>query len=307
MMALRAFTSGLKTGLKVPGLVLTLYVINVAVALPLALTFRSIITTTFGNSMAIESFLDGFDFAVYQDFLTQADPAIGAFAVLLLWVLVAYVLVNTLLAGGTLTVVASEARKFSLASFAAGCGRYFGRFFRLFLIYVVLILLVAIILGAVLAGVFSAATADADSEVILIVWGIVVGSIGVTVLGLLLVALDFAKVATVRSDLRSMLRATGGALGFVFRRIFTVMLSVIFVLLALAAGTALYLWLVSAIGMDSDVALAGAFLLQQLYIFYRIYLRVAFYDCELSVHGWLAPVSPQENSPAQAPAPVAPA
>ena len=303
MKAFRAFTQGMRQGLKAPGLLLTLYLFNLAAALPVALVFRNILKSGFGNSMAIERFIEGFDYAVYQDFLTQAGPAMGAFGSLVFWVLLGYVFVSTLIAGGVLTIVGGESEKFSLGTFFAGCGRYIGRFFRLFLIFAALLSVTMLVVGAILAAIFSAATQNATSEVTLVVWGLIVGSIAVTVLGLLIVALDFAKIATVRLDLRSMLKATGQSLAFIIRRLFSVVVAVILVLVTLAIGTVLYFWAASAIGMDSLWALAVVFVIQQLYVIFRIYLRVALYGSEWALHARLTP-SPEQAS--AAPVSVAP-
>ena len=284
MTALRSIARGLQNGLRLPGLLLTLYVINLAVALPGAMVFRSLLRSTFGDSMAIERFLDGFDYTAYQDFLTQAGPALGTFFMGLFWILMAYMLVSTLIAGGILSIAAQKPPKFSLGEFFGGCGRFFGRFFRLFVIFALVILVIMAVVGAILAGVFSLATENADSEVLLVIWGVLVGSVGVGVLGFLLVTLDYAKVVTVRFDGRSMIKATGQAFGFVFRHLFSVKLSILLIVLVLAAGTAAYLWIASEVGMDSDLALAVVFVVQQVYVLFRIYLRVSFYDCELEIH-----------------------
>ncbi len=302
MTAFRSFFGGLRQGAQSPFLVLTLYVFNLAFALPLAMMFRSILASTFGDSMALERFLDGFDYSTYQDFLTQAAPAMSAFWAVVFWTFLVYVLVNTLLAGGTLTILGTAGGRFSLGAFFSGCGRFVGRFFRLFLIYALLVGVSMTIVGLILGAVFGAATGDADSEITLVIWGIVVASIGVTILGLLLVSLDFAKVATVRWDMRSMIKATGKSLAFVVRRVASVLTASLLVLLMLAGGTAVYLAVAGVLGMDSDGVLVLAVVLQQIYVLYRIYLRVAFYGCELSMHAALEAEPQQEAlaSPAAA-------
>lgn len=255
--------------------------------------------------MAIERFLDGFDFAVYQDFLTQAGPAIGSFTVLLFWILIAYIFVNTLIAGGILTIIGRDAGKFSLGTFFGGCGQYVGRFFRLFAIFAVFIAVTMAIAGAILAGVFMLATGNADSEVPLVIWGVILASIAVTVLGLLIVTLDFAKIATVRFDLSSMLKSTGVSIAFVFRHFISVMMSVVLVLMTLAAGTIVYAWVASAVGMDSDLALAIVFIIQQAYVLFRISLRVSFYACEIQLHEHFAAVPDHAGDSVQAAVPGA--
>jgi len=288
MTALRAFALGLKNGISSPGLLFTLYAVNVIVALPMALLFGAILGSGFGNSMAIERFLEGFDFAAFQDFLNHSRESMGAFFQVVSWVLFAYVFVNTLLAGGVLMLLKQGSGKFSLASFLSGCGQYFWRFLRLFLIYAVIIVLTMVIVGAILAGVYSYGAGDPDSEVTAIVWAVVVGSIAVAVLFSLFVLLDFAKVAAVHGDMRSMLKATGRSFAFVFRHLLSVKIVVVLILLLLVAGTAVYLLISSDLGMTNDIELILALFVQQVFILFRIYLRIAFYDCELTLYGHFA-------------------
>jgi len=299
MIALRSFALGLKNGLVRPGLLFTLYAVNVAVALPMALVFGTILSLGFENSMAVERFLEGFDFAVFQDLLNHTQKSMGAFFQLVSLVLVAYVFVNTLLAGGIFSILKDGGSKFSLATFFGGCGKYFWRFLRLFLIYAVITVITMAVVGALLAGAYSLGVGDPDSEVTAIVWGVIVGAIGLAVLISLVVLLDFAKVAIVHADMRSMLKATRASFSFVFRHLFSVKIVVLLILLLFVAGTAAYFLGSSDLGMMNDLELILAFFVQQVFILFRIYLRVAFYDCELNLYWHFAEV-PRVAAPASA-------
>jgi hypothetical protein len=155
-----------------------------------------------------------------------------------------------------------------------------------------------VLVGLILEAIFTAATADADSEVTAVIWGLIVGSVGVSLFGALLVMLDYAKVATVRFDLRLMLKATGHAVGFVFRRLVSVKITLLLILLCFAAGTFAYLWLASKLGMDSGLTVLLMLILQQAYIAFRIFLRIVFYGCELHLHEQLA-VAPVKSAPVE--------
>ena len=299
MIALRSFALGLKNGLVRPGLLFTLYAVNVAVALPIALVFGTILSMGFENSMAVERFLEGFDFAVFQDLLNHTQKSMGVFFQLVSVALVGYVLVNTLLAGGIFSILKDGGSKFSMATFFGGCGKYFWRFLRLLLIFAVITIITMAVVGALLAGAYSLGTGDPDSEVTAIAWGVVVGVIALAVLISLVVLLDFAKVATVHGDMRSMLKATRASFSFVFRHLFSVKIVVILIVLLFAGGTVAYFLGISDIGMMNDLELILAFFVQQVYILFRIYLRIAFYDCELNLYWHFAEV-PRVAAPAAA-------
>ena len=81
---------------------LLLYAANFLVALPLAMAFRSSLASGFGQSMDSSNLMQGLDFSVILDFLNQHRDGIRAIMQQISWVLLIYMLINTLLDLGSL-------------------------------------------------------------------------------------------------------------------------------------------------------------------------------------------------------------
>ena len=80
------------------------------------------------------------------------------------WLLPIYMLINTLLAGGILTMMREKNGTFSAPSFLGGCGAFFIRFLRLFLIFAVAAVVVLSFLGGIMSGIVSSISDNASSE-----------------------------------------------------------------------------------------------------------------------------------------------
>ncbi|HLF20110.1 MAG TPA: hypothetical protein VI704_04935, partial [Bacteroidota bacterium] len=111
-------------------MIFLLYGINLLLALPLAMAFRSTLIRSFDNSLAVETMLKDFDATVYSDFMKYHGKSIWTLLSQIPWLLVLYMVSHTLTAGGVISWV-NDQQPFSLSAFFEKCGRFFYRLLKL--------------------------------------------------------------------------------------------------------------------------------------------------------------------------------
>jgi hypothetical protein len=297
MNILQAFSSGFRRALSEWKMVFLLYAVNLLMALPLALAFQATLSSGLGMSMDSSHLMEGLDFSMMRDFLNLHRDGVAALLQQILWVLLVYMILNTFLAGGILTVVRGKKETFSASAFFGGCGTYFLRFLRLFLIFGVLLILILAILGSVLGAITSVIIDSATSEVT-DVWARVSMAVLLTLpLVLVIMVADYAKIIVVAQDEHSMLKTAWWSSRLVVRNLFRTFGLEVLMLLLPVALFALYVALDLSIGMSSGVTVLVMFVIQQLFIMSKAWTKVFFFSGELSLYHSLQPFGGQLSMP----------
>jgi hypothetical protein len=270
-------------------MIIVLYAANLLVAVPLAMALQSILASGFGQSMDTSSLMQGLSFSVLYDFLNQHRDGLGAILSQVSWTVLAFMLINTLLAGGILTMIRDRREKFSASAFFSGCGKYFMRFLRLFFIFGLLLLLILMILSGILGTIVKSITDNAVSE-ITEYWARLATLILLLVPAMIIMMIaDYAKIMVVIQDERSMLKTAWRSTKLVFRyffRTFSLESLMFFVPVVLMV---IYGWLDLTIGMSSGVTILVMFILQQVFIVSKAWTKVFFFAGEMSLYHSLQP------------------
>ena len=290
MSILRAFSSGLRRATVEPKMVLVLYIVNLLIALPLAMAFRSVLQTGFGSSMAPSTLLGSLDFTTWWDFLTAHRDELSAVFGQISWVMIVFMLANAFLAGGILTVLKDSRGKYTASSFFGGCGAYLGRFLRLFVLFVVVLLLVSLLVGGIVGFVGHALTENATSEVTYFWVQVAMAIVFMVPMMIVMMIADYAKVSVVLNDERSMLKSAWKSTTFVFRHFFKTFGLDLLMLLVPILLFAVYLLIDLSIGMTSDLTIVLMMVIQQLFMASRAWTKVVFFEGELSMYESLQPV-----------------
>lgn len=196
---------------------------NILMALPVAIPLVALILqTTSGTAVADSMMGDKLDIDWVTDLINLQMPGFsldsaGIQTALMLVVSAGtYLLLSAFFSGGMITVFASESGRFSVREFWAGCGEHFWRFVRLILISLVFygaVIGVYIVIHRQIGRIDEAATAYED--VVYKRW------MGLAALMLMVLAVnmifDYARIMTVISGSRKMIRQTAAALWFVVR------------------------------------------------------------------------------------------
>lgn len=280
----RAFVAGVRRANSAVGLILLLYAINLLLAAPIALGFRATVSAAFSGSTSPESLLRGFDYTLFQDFMSHHGREIQPLFRQLVGFAFVSMLLSTFLAGGTLSTLREQNGRFSAETFFRDCGKYFARFFRLFLIFGVLLTLLTTILSVGLGVVFTQMADNADSEVRVFAGVIGVGLAFVLPMMLLMMAGDYAKIITVTNGSRSMAGATRDAFRFVLKNFSSTVGLQLMLLLLLLLLVAAYWGIEGFVGMTSPFSIAVVFLMQQLFVISRMWIRVTYFSGEMTLY-----------------------
>ncbi|MBI4889102.1 MAG: hypothetical protein HY821_00665 [Acidobacteria bacterium] len=237
-----------------------------------------------------------FDIAAIAELISTAGEAGSPAGIAILLSALLALAGATFLAGGCVKLLVRDEVPYSPAEFWEGCGRYFWRFLRLALYFLVPYLL----LLALHSGLIRAIAKHYEPGIVEL--PVIYANRTVRVLILLLAGLtataaDLAKVHLVVTDSRKSLRAFLGSLRLVITRPMTVFPVWLLLALLLSAATALYLAAMHRLGI-----LLILFLAQQIYIFFRILLRMTSWAAAAEIDTLLRPLPPE---PVPVPVPVA--
>jgi hypothetical protein len=305
MTTLNALTAGIRSTNKSLRMIVLLYLVNFLIALIVAWGFHSVLASALGDSMSLERLMKDFDYTVFSDFMFKEGGRVNALLSQLTWLIGFYFLVNTLLGGGTIAALRNGEEQFSLRTFFEDCGYYFFRFFRLLLIFAAIGGVVAFTLFGLFGIVYGAVTMRAVSEVWPFTLGIIFFFLFLFVVMLVVMMADYAKVATVTDDARSMLKITWKSIKFVFRHFLSTTLLQLSILVILTVAIILYLLVEGEVGMATTMTILLMFLVQQISVGFKIYARVLTFAGELELYHRFVP-DKEVTIPVPLPEPVPP-
>ena len=217
----------------------------------------------------------------YQEFL----PALAG------WVLVPalfFILVSIFLNGGIIGRLAAG-EKTTLQGFFADCGKYFGRFFRVFLLSLPVYILVFGGLLKLVSAPFKLWAKNAGGEMPVIIASNLRFLVTILILSIVQMYFDYVKIHLAAREGRKVLAAAAAALSFVGRKFFKAWGLYLLVGLLFVAATAVFIVLTNVLAGTGVVALVLGFILAQAYIFARIWTKVLFFASELDLYRILRP------------------
>lgn len=287
---IRSFFIGLLHACRGWKMILLLLVANNLVTIPLVLPiFWLVAATTSGTLTADRMFANQLDARWLIDVYNQQMPGFSIdttgvqIGLLLAFLVLIYLLMNTFFAGGIIEVLAADYGHFTMRRFWGGCGAYFWRLFRL--------MIISLIFYGIAGFLFYLATmsyaeaekqATAFESIVYRRWGSV--ALLVLLLAFINMVFDYAKIRAVVEDSRAMLAGSFRALGFALQHFFSV--TSLYGLIVMV-GLALFIMLARARGslaQSSVTTITGAVLLGQTAIAAQIWTRMTFYAAELDFY-----------------------
>lgn len=326
MTVLRAVLKGLLRMTQCSGLLFALWLVILVMALPLAVVMEDSIRSDIGPSLIHRDLREGLDLGWLEEFqdrggstakmlqAVRVSPAM-VFANLELglsggWVsehrsLAAaaglFLVIWVLLQGGVLTLVSSPDLRFGWSTLLAAGGRYFFRFFR-----------VALMMGVAYFGVYKLAfwlfpaiersTRDVTVEKTVLALHLVGVLIIVTLMSVIHLVAEFARIATVREQRRSMVLAILAAARQVGRHPLQSMGVLVVTFMMLFSVQWVYFLTAPGNAGTTSLALLFTFVVGQLYLVTRWALRIARYGAEIELYDlWTGkPAHSQRNSELEA-------
>jgi hypothetical protein len=212
---------------------------------------------------------------------------------LLTLLLIVYTLINTYLAGGFISTFAGDSH-FTLKDFLSKGATYFGRFFRLFLLSLILFYLLFIVFDLCNRGIYGL-TSNSPSEMTPFVYYMVRNALFFFLLGLFVMWFDYAKIRIVVDGRWSALGAFGTGVRFSFAnfgKTFPLVLLLTIIGVVLMALFGIFEGLVPQTGYWTILVV---FLLQQIYVFFRMWLKASFYATQTVLFSGLSMEQHESN------------
>jgi hypothetical protein len=183
---------------------------------------------------------------------------------------IVYLLLNTFFAGGILD--ATEQDKFKFPRFFETSAQYFGRFAML-LVFLFIFLMVLVSLAGMFFFIF-AAIAEGGSEKEYILWMIPPIIILAYFVSFVLVLGDYARVMLFKSQSLTAYKAFWKSFSYIFKRPSAIALFWVIIVLGIVLSL-VYLGIDSLIGMHSGLTIFIMFLVQQVFVFARTFLKIS--------------------------------
>ena len=250
-------------------LVLFPYTIGFVLAMLVARPFYVTFLDEANTSVALDRLITDFDFMIFTDFFHQSQKAFKPFVPLVFVLGLVYLLLNTFFAGGVLD--ATEHEKFTMPRFFEASAKHFGRFAML-LIFLFIFLMVLVSLAGMFFFIF-AAIAEGGSEKDYILWMIPPVLILVYFVGFVVIMGDYGRVMLFKSPTLTPYSAFWKAFTYIFKRPTAIALFWVIIVLGIILSM-VYLGIDSLIGMHSGLTIFGMFLVQQVFVFARTFLKI---------------------------------
>jgi len=271
-------------------IVLIFYLASLFFGFAFMLPLRGMLKSFVGNSLISGQLAGPLNIDVLSEFIVNNRGFTSMTAGMFPFLFALYGLTGLFLSGGAFAVFDLETT-YSAKRFWGNSAYFFGRFFRLFLYTIPLFLLFLFIptgLSALQKLIFGA-----DPPEYIAYWG-KWARIGLRYFGLVIgfLILDYARIITVFRDEQNMRSAIAGGIRFVFsnfRRTFTLIFAfwLIGVIALLIYNPVSDLFAASNVGFVIAMILA-----QQLFMFFRMTLKLALWGGEVSLYKALA-ISPE--------------
>ena len=274
MKIISAYVAGFLLAGKTKKLTLIIYVMTLLLALVLAIPFENTIENGAGNSMAFSSLVKDFDYTVYNDFINQYGKAIAPYLSIAVWMGVFYLLFTIFFEGGILTVLRREEDKYSLRTFWEGSAVYFSRFLRLAIYSIVIQVIIAGVIYITIGSIIDSTFSTAENEAVLF-YKIAAGVIIHLILFIfILTVTDYAKVMMVEVEGYKPFRTLFRAAGFVIKHFLSTYFLYLSLLIVPILLFILYFKVEGALGMTSGFKIIIIFIIQQLLILSRVFVKV---------------------------------
>jgi hypothetical protein len=279
MSVIRSIGAGIGNTFRKRRILFYLWAVNVAFALAVAFPVLALIQKELGHSL-LGSGVRVFDITWLGEMVFKYGSALPAIAAGMALPALLFVLFYIFLNGGIIGRLLDREGPVTLAAFLADCGRYAGRFFRLFLIS---LLFYAVLFGGLLSLLSAGLkpwVESARTEWPLLILSNVRLLIGLLLLSVVHMVFDYARIVAVADEERRAFRALRLALGFLKKRFFRAWGLYLLVVLAILAGAALDLIVSGWIGDASTLALVLSLFWMQVMVVYRVWTKVLFFSAQ---------------------------
>jgi hypothetical protein len=272
---LKAFKYGFSIGIQQWRIAAIVYFFQFCIALTLGMQVYHVMESSIGNSLEINKLLTGYDHTVITDFLKVHGASITPLIGQLRWLLLVWLIFSVFIDAG-LMFCATHPEQAKGRIFFQSAATYFFSFLKIALIFLVLLLVWTGVSLLPVLGFFQRSVEVFPTEVYsvwMILTALFIWFIGVVVLFIWSVNSRIIKIKT-GGMIRQCIQQGRSVFGKNKVKMLGLVLS--FVLL-FAVTTAVYLSLDAHLGMRSGILIFIMFLVQQVFVFFRVQMRTMAY------------------------------
>jgi len=276
MQPIKAYCLGWKALFKSKIMWLFLFTANFLFALIVALPIKTLFNSAAANSLSINESLNRFDFTFLSDILNQYNMSIPIISNQLIMVIALYLLFSILLSGGIIYVFYLN-DKFSFGNFGKGSFKFFWRYLRLSIYFLVIQSL--LIYGAykcyvIFSGGLNPFEMESDSSLISAFK--IVAPIYMLLFIIVKLIQDLIKIEIIKSDETLLIKPIMSALNTIAKNFFSFLLLYLLNVIVAIGFFAFYFLIKNLFPISSQTVLP-LFILSQLFILCRIALKLVNY------------------------------
>lgn len=276
MSIFKAIVKGLGTTFHKPRLLVILYASNLVSAAAAAVPLLLIVQGELGHSY-FGSNVRPLDVMWLGEAVLKYEAALPALLGGLVAAAALYFALQVFLNGGLVGRLLDREGRATLEPFFADCGRYFGRFVRLFLVSLVFLFLSFGIVLRLVSALLEPAREGASTEWLPILLSNFHLLLSLLLLSVVRMVMDYARIAVVADGERKVLRALRHALKFLGKRFFRAWAIYLAVALLSLAGTVLFHVVFARLGAPGVTWVVAGLVWMQALVLFRVWIRTLFF------------------------------
>lgn len=262
---IRAYIRGLQATFQSSKIWLWLYLLNLFVALLIAMPLHSLLENKLAYSLQADKLIAGFDYTVYQDFMNEYGEAVWAIWGQVPVFIILFMMLYIFLTGGILTMFKTLPETLDRTNFGKSCAHFFGRFIRLAIYF----LIFQAGLAAIFVGLYFAIADKSSDKSIMDTIFTLVPIFGIFSSALMMVH-DYAKIHVVHRDERWLFQPIKEAFQLTFKHFFKMLGLYWLNLLTFMLAFALYWLIKSNVPSETGIGILIVFVLGQIFLWARI-------------------------------------
>jgi hypothetical protein len=272
MKAISSLLYGFSASLKSIRMILLIYLSYLVIALLLAIPFYGLFRSAAGNSQLPDALMNGFDATTIREILANGGKFFGFYLKAFLPWIIVFLMFQVYLNGGIFSWVSNPRGKFNFSLFHQHGRKFFWRFLKLTVYFLIIHLIIGLILYLPYIIISGSQEGLTDRQVMEPLAFIIGGHLILLVFLFLLA--DLTKSRLFEQDSRKVLKTIFKCIVMAFRRFFSFyFLGLLLMVLPLTLFAVFYLVRKSMVANTSGIILC-VFIIQQVMIFIRVYLRV---------------------------------
>jgi hypothetical protein len=273
MNILKSYADGFKRTYTLKKIVTIIFGITVSLGVILAFAFFSATSEKFGARPEVLSLLKDFNATVYFDLMNNYKDLIEPFTGMMIWFGLIYFFFSVFFAGGVIKMFEGSSIQSAAQAFFAGSVKYFFRFLRLGFFVLIAQFLAFIVIAAGFLVIFTQTLQNSTEPklfTIIMMWL----ATHFLVWAFISVVADYAKIILVKEDSKKVFKSLWYSFSFSVRKVYVTYPLYLLCLIVPIVSFVLYFLLEDLIGMKSGFTVLIMFLIQQVFIWCRLFAKV---------------------------------